>query len=109
MVEPTVVCGRIAASFFALLLCGELCPDRSLIRNAHAQETVGGVGMSSKIKLYIIVFILFAALVAAASTIHIPHASQTTTNSNELGVAFMDIGQGDAILLTTPHNHHILI
>ncbi len=36
----------------------------------------------------------------------VPHASEIT---NQLTVDFLDIGQGDAILLTTPHRQHILI
>jgi competence protein ComEC len=63
--------------------------------------------MNSKLKLYLVLFVLFAALVAVASTLPTPQASVVAGDS--LQVAFMDIGQGDSILLTTPHHKHILI
>ncbi len=36
----------------------------------------------------------------------VPTADEAT---NQLKVAFLDVGQGDSILLTTPNRHHILI
>lgn len=57
-------------------------------------------------KFYFLIFTLVIIGIAVVSSGVTPQASETST---QLQVAFLDVGQGDAILITTPHRHHILI
>ncbi len=52
-----------------------------------------------------LVIILFIGI-AYFSSSHAPKADEA---AGKLKVSFLDVGQGDSILLTTPHRHHILV
>lgn len=60
--------------------------------------------MLNRFKAFLFVIVLFA--VAAWSSGQIPQASEVTPHTQ---VAFLDVGQGDAILITTPNRRHILV
>lgn len=60
------------------------------------------VGLNRR-AIFLILLLATMALVGARPTLWSNNAQ------GKLKVAFLDIGQGDSILLTTPHNKHILI
>ncbi len=62
--------------------------------------------MKIKNKLPLVGFLALLLGATLYTTNQIPQASEA---KNQLKVAFMDVGQGDAILLTTPNRRHILI
>jgi beta-lactamase superfamily II metal-dependent hydrolase len=63
------------------------------------------VTQANKTLLFLVIFAAIALF--AAGKIPVPKADEVATN--QLQVAHLDIGQGDSILLTTPHREHILI
>lgn len=59
-----------------------------------------------KARLQTLVFVAVLSLIAFLSSSYAPQASEV---DHKLVVTFLDIGQGDGILITTPNRQHILI
>jgi competence protein ComEC len=56
--------------------------------------------------LFMLILILVLGGIAWTGSTKAPQADEA---EGKFKIAYLDIGQGDAILMTTPHNHHILI